>query len=93
MNYIHPSIHPTALQPKSGLGFPLWGFEILLFRRSVGLLWKSDQPVAKNSTYTGQHNIQTQETNIHDPSGIRTNDPSKQAANTWVLDRTATGNG
>jgi hypothetical protein len=34
------------------------GFEILL-RHSVGLLWTSDQPVAKASTYTGQDNIET----------------------------------
>jgi hypothetical protein len=26
----------------------------------VGLLWTSDQPVAKASTYTGQHNTETQ---------------------------------
>jgi hypothetical protein len=29
---------------------------------------------------TGQHNIEIQETNIHAPSGIRTRDPSNQAA-------------
>jgi hypothetical protein len=44
---------------------------------SVGLLWTSDQPVAEASTYTGQHNIETQETNINSnprpqqPSGRR----------------------
>jgi hypothetical protein len=47
---------------------------------TVGLLWTSDQPVAEASTYTGQHNIETQETNIHALSGIRTRDPSNQAA-------------
>jgi hypothetical protein len=46
----------------------------------VGLLWTSDQPVAETSTYTGQHNIETQQINIHAPSGIRKRDPSKQAA-------------
>jgi hypothetical protein len=40
----------------------------------------SDQPVAETSTYTGQHNIQTQQTNIHAPIRIRTRDPRKQAA-------------
>jgi hypothetical protein len=30
-----------------------------LFRQSVGLLWTSDQPVARASTYTGQHNTET----------------------------------
>jgi hypothetical protein len=47
---------------------------------NVGLLWMNDQPVAQASTYTGQHNIETQETNIHAPTGIRTRDPSNQAA-------------
>jgi hypothetical protein len=46
----------------------------------VGLLWTSDQPIADASTYTGQHNIETHETNIHAPSGIRTHDPCNQAA-------------
>jgi hypothetical protein len=39
-----------------------------------------DQPVAEASTYTGQHNIETQETNTHAISVIRTRDPSNQAA-------------
>jgi hypothetical protein len=47
---------------------------------TVGLLWTSDQPIAEASTYTGQHNIETQETNIHALSGIRTRDPNNQAA-------------
>jgi hypothetical protein len=47
---------------------------------TVGLLWKSDQPVAEASTYTGQHNIETQETNIPALSGMRARDPSNQAA-------------
>jgi hypothetical protein len=50
------------------------------YRRAVGLLWTSDQPVAEASTYTEIHNIETQETNIHAPSGIRTRDPSNRAA-------------
>jgi hypothetical protein len=32
-----------------------------LIKTQVGLLWTSDQPVAKASTYTGQHNTGTQE--------------------------------
>jgi hypothetical protein len=40
----------------------------------------SDQPVAETSTYTVQHNIETQQTNIHAPSVIRTRDPINQAA-------------
>jgi hypothetical protein len=49
-------------------------------RHTAGILWTSDQPVSEASTYTGQHNIETQQTNIHAPSGIRTRDPSNQAA-------------
>jgi hypothetical protein len=50
--------------------FPL-AFCMVVFRHTVGLLWTSGQPVAETSTYTGQHNIETQETNIHALSGIR----------------------
>jgi hypothetical protein len=60
-------------------GFPLpsaWSY----FRHTVGLLWTSDQPVSETSTFTGQHNIETQETNIHALSGIRNRDPSNQTA-------------
>jgi hypothetical protein len=49
-------------------------------RHTVGLLWTSYQPFAEVSTYTGQHNVQTQDTNIHAPRGIRTRDSSNQAA-------------
>jgi hypothetical protein len=58
--------------------FPL-AFCMILFRHTVGLLWTSDQPVSETSTFTGQHNIETQETNIHALSGIQTHDPSNQA--------------
>jgi hypothetical protein len=47
---------------------------------TVGLLWTSDQHSAEASTYTVQHNIETQETNINAHSGIRTRDFSNQAA-------------
>jgi hypothetical protein len=53
---------------------------MIVFIHAVGLLWTSDQPVSETSTCTGQHNIETQETNIHAFSGIRTRDPSNQAA-------------
>jgi hypothetical protein len=39
--------------------FPL-AFFMIVFRHTVGLLWAIDQPVAETSTYTGQHNIETQ---------------------------------
>jgi hypothetical protein len=50
------------------------------------LLCTSHQPVAKASTYTGQHKI-----NIYISSGIRTHDPTNQVAKTYALDRAATG--
>jgi hypothetical protein len=56
---------------------------VIYFRHLLGLLWTSDQPVAKASTYTGQHNIYTK-TNIHASSGIRTRDPSNQAAKIYT---------
>jgi hypothetical protein len=40
----------------------------------------SNKLVADASTNTKQHNIQTRETNILAPSGIRIRDPSNQAA-------------
>jgi hypothetical protein len=36
----------------------LWS--CILLRYSVALFWMSDQPVSKTSTYTGQHNTETQ---------------------------------
>jgi hypothetical protein len=61
------------------LWFPL-AFCMFVFRHTVGLVWTSDQPVSETSTCTGQHNIETQETNIHTLTGIRTRVPSNQAA-------------
>jgi hypothetical protein len=59
--------------------FPL-AFCMIVFRHTLGLLWTSDQTVSVTSTYTGQHNIETQETNTHALSGIRNRDPSNQEA-------------
>jgi hypothetical protein len=58
----------------------LLAFCMIVCRHTVGLLWKSDQPVSETSTCTGQHNIETQEINIHALSRIRNRDPSIQAA-------------
>jgi hypothetical protein len=59
--------------------FPI-AFCMIVFRHTVGLLWTSDQPVSETSTCTGQHNIETQEANIHALSEIRIRDPSNQVA-------------
>jgi hypothetical protein len=53
------------------------------FRHAVGLLWTSYQSITKASTYTEQHNTtqhRNTKTNIHASIGIRTHDPSNQAA-------------
>jgi hypothetical protein len=42
---------------------------------------------SQTSTYTGQHNIETQETNIYAPSLIRNRDPSNRAAADYASDR------
>jgi hypothetical protein len=36
-----------------------------LFRYSVGLLWTSDKPIAKASTYTGEHNTERWDEDKH----------------------------
>jgi hypothetical protein len=50
-------------------------FLILSLTHAIRLLWTCYQPDAKASTYTREHNT-------HTPSGIRTDDPSNEAANT-----------
>jgi hypothetical protein len=72
---------PTALQPT--LNLVLLCIDVYpshTIRHTVGLHWTTFQPIAEASTYRGQHNIQTQETNNHALSGIRTRDPSNQTA-------------
>jgi hypothetical protein len=66
----------SQLEHRASFGISVITYTL---RHMAGLLWMSDQPVAETSTYTGQHNIQTQETNIHATSGILTRDPSNQA--------------
>jgi hypothetical protein len=66
---------------------PLLGF-LILFRHSAGLLWTSDQPSAKASTYRQHRKTRT---NIHALSGIRTHDHIAQAIRTYASDRAATG--
>jgi hypothetical protein len=67
----------VARQPSSHLSSSLsslWDHTHLDTPHSVGLLWTSDQSDAK----TWQHTTLT--TDIHVPGGIRTRNPSKQAA-------------
>jgi hypothetical protein len=69
----------VAQKPHSGLGRPT----VEASRShsdtpySAALIWTRDQPVAETSTDNTQY---SQETDIHIPGGIRTRNPSKQAA-------------
>jgi len=45
---------------------------------SVGLFWKSDQPVGE--TFTWQNTKHSEETDLHTPGENRTLNPSKRAA-------------
>jgi hypothetical protein len=60
--YFQSFIYSQAHVVQDGPLASLSGFLDHPHRDTVGLLWTSDQPVAETSTYTGQHNIQTQQT-------------------------------
>jgi hypothetical protein len=79
------ALHIFGLESVWTFSDALFGFMDLI-RHAVGLLWTSDQPAAKASTVTGQHNI-------HASSRIRTHNPRNQAAMTYALDLAATGTG
>jgi hypothetical protein len=66
-----PMVLESALSP-----ILLWT-EVSL--HTVGHPWTSDRPVAEASTYTGQHNIWTPETNIY-ARGNRNRYPSNHVA-------------
>jgi uncharacterized protein YxeA len=55
---------------------------IIVLRHTVGLLWTSDKPVAKASTYIRQHNTETQRQKSMVRAGFEPN-PSNQAAKTY----------
>jgi hypothetical protein len=86
-SFMHSS---AALQSLQGPWPPHTGGFVTLLRNSVGLLWTSDQLVAKASTYT-QHT--KTRTDIHTLSGIRTHGLSVKAIKTFASDRAATGIG
>jgi hypothetical protein len=66
-------------------------FEALENTNTTGLIYTSDQPVARAATHTTQN--KTQETNIHNISGIRTYDFRNQVFATYAFDCMTTGNG
>jgi hypothetical protein len=86
---LFPSIHPMALQPKSGLGLLLWGFLIThRIRHTVGLLWTSDQ-TRRRGLYlhrTYKHKRQTS----MPLAGFEPAIPATKRPQTDVLDRAAT---
>jgi hypothetical protein len=55
------------------------------YRRTVGLLWTSDQPVAETSTYTGQHKRQTSMPRAR----FEPTTPATKRPQTYALDRAA----
>jgi hypothetical protein len=61
---------------------------LILFKHSVGLLWTSNQPVSKASTYTQRRKTRK---NIYALSGIRTRDRRDQAIKTYASDCAVTG--
>ena len=67
----HGATAPSGPEPPRYRGFTITHSDT---RHSVGLLWTSDQPDAPDNT---QH---SQQTDIQVPGGIRTHNPSKQAA-------------
>jgi hypothetical protein len=60
-----------------------------LFRHAVGLLWRNDQPVAKASAHTGQHNTERRRQTSVALSRIRTHDTSVQVIMAYASDRAA----
>jgi hypothetical protein len=67
-----------AQQPKFGLGGLVLRYldHTYTHTHTVGPLWSSDQLVAEAATYS----TQTQNTNMHNLSGIRTHGPGNRAA-------------
>jgi hypothetical protein len=76
-SFIHSFFYSSQLEHTAPFGVSVITHTI---RHMVGLPWTSDRPVAEASIYAGQHNIETQETNIYAPSGIRTRDLRNRAA-------------
>jgi hypothetical protein len=64
IHYYYYIIIHRRLYSMTDVWPPFSGFPDHTIRHTVGLLSTSDQPVAETSTYTGQHNIQTQQTSM-----------------------------
>ena len=85
---VHPvtsnffSSKPLAVWSAYSRNPPPVGQGLLIVEASpaqpVGLLWTTDQPIAK--ICTRQHTQHSQQTNDHAPGGFRTRNPSKTAA-------------
>jgi hypothetical protein len=87
--FIHSFIHSftCAYSPRWTFGLPFLGVSWShAYRHTVGLLWTSDQPVAKYSTYTGQHNRQTSMPR----AWFETATAATKRPQTYALDRAAT---
>jgi hypothetical protein len=80
--------HRWLYSPCKDLWLAHTGGFVILLGHSAGLLWTSDQPVAKVSTYTGQHN-----TGTHTSMPWAGFEPTTPVASrkTYALDRAAFG--
>jgi hypothetical protein len=91
---LHPSIHPpNGATAQVGPWPPSLRFlNIITYTRDRTPL--GEWSVRRKGLYihrTTQH--RNTKTNIHAPRGMRTHDPSNQAAKTYALDCVATGTG
>jgi hypothetical protein len=83
----------VALQSVKGPWAPHTGWYIILSRKSVGLLWTSDQPFAKASTYTGQHSIETKRQTSMPRAGFEPTITATKRPQTYALYSAVTGIG
>jgi hypothetical protein len=65
---------------------------IILLGHSAGLVWTSDQPIAKVSTYIGQHNTEKQRQTSTPQVRFEPTTPVTKPK-TYTLDCAATGTG
>jgi hypothetical protein len=80
-----PFIH-RRLESRTDLWPPFLGFLDHTHTDTVGLLWKSNLPVAETSTYTGKHNRQTSMPR----AGFEPETPVTKLPQTYTLDGVAT---
>jgi hypothetical protein len=86
----HHHYHHQWLQSLQGPWLPHAGGYVIFLRHLVELIWTSDQPVAKASTYTWQHDTETQRQTSMPRAGFESTIPVTKI---YALGRAATGTG